>query len=36
MGTSWSDIITNHAMVIIGDDRMTDDLRTDAALFFDA
>lgn len=34
MGTAWSDIITNHAMVIIGDDRMTDDLRADAALFF--
>ena len=34
MGTSWSDIITNYAMVIIGDDRMQDDLRTDAALFF--
>ena len=34
MGTAWSDIITNSAMVVIGDDRMQDDLRTDAALFF--
>lgn len=34
MGTAWSDIITNSAMVVIGDDRMLDDLRTDAALFF--
>ena len=31
MGTAWSDIITNSAMVVIGDDRMQDDLRTDAA-----
>nr|DAT56411.1 MAG TPA: hypothetical protein [Caudoviricetes sp.] len=34
MGTAWSDIITNHAMVVIGDDRMRDDLAADAALFF--
>lgn len=34
MGTAWSDIITNSAMVVIGDDLMQDDLRTDAALFF--
>lgn len=34
MGTAWSDIIANSAMIVIGDDRLQDDLRTDAALFF--
>lgn len=34
MGTSWSEIITKHAMVLISDDRMTEDLQQDAALFF--
>lgn len=33
-GTTWSEIITGYAMVVIGDERMTDDLATDAALFF--
>lgn len=34
MGTAWSEIITDYAMVIISDTRMRDDLATNPALFF--
>jgi hypothetical protein len=33
-GTAWSEIITGYAMVVIDDERMTDDLAINAALFF--
>ena len=34
MGTPWSEIITDYAMVVIGDTRMREDLATNPALFF--